>query len=67
MKNVYFKDLDEDTKQQIKEHEVLLSVIANGDIESVVSTLIAINEGISWGEHEKRSVKLTLFLMQLIE
>ena len=59
MKNVYFKDLDEDTKQQIKEHEVLLSVITNGDIESVVSTLIAINEGISWSEHEKRSVKLT--------
>ena len=56
MKNVYFKDLDEDTKQQIKEHEVLLSVITNGDIESVVSTLIAINEGISWSEHEKRSV-----------
>ena len=58
-KNVLFKDLDESTKEQIKEHQVLLSVIICGQIESVVSTLIAINEGISWSEHEKRSVKLT--------
>lgn len=57
--NVFYKDLDTDTKKQVDEHQVLLSVAIGGDIISVVQSLIAINEGEPWSDNEKRSVTLT--------
>jgi len=57
--NVFYKDLDTDTKKQVDEHQVLLSIAIGGNIVSVVQSLIAINEGEPWSENEKRSVTLT--------
>lgn len=57
--NVFYKELDVETKQQVDEHQVLLSIAVGGNIVSVVQSLIAINEGEPWSENEKRSVTLT--------
>jgi len=57
--NVFYQDLDTETKKQVDEHQVLLSIAVGGNIVSVVQSLIAINEGEPWGPNEKRSVMLT--------
>jgi len=57
--NVLYKDLDTDTKNQVDNHQVLISIAVDGDIVSVVQSLVAINEGEPWSENEKRSVMLT--------
>tara|TARA_R100000152_G_C6764421_1_gene189009 strand:+ start:182 stop:1678 length:1497 start_codon:yes stop_codon:yes gene_type:complete len=57
--NVFYKNLDEETKEQVDNHEVLLSVAYAGNVLSIVEQLIAINEGEPWSEHEKRCVLLT--------
>ena len=56
---VYFKDLDEETKNQVINHEVWVSYAQKGNIEAIVDQLVAMNEGIPWTAHEKRSTRLS--------
>lgn len=57
--DVTYASLSEDAKEQVDKHDVITHTAYAGDVVSVVERLVAINEGESWSEHEKRCVQLT--------
>ena len=63
--NVHFKDLDDETKQQVLDHEVWISYAYAGSIEAIVEQLVAMNEGEPWVAHERRSTRLSPVALQI--
>ena len=57
--DVTFASLDDTDKQQVNEHQVIVSYAIGGNVVAVVERLIAINEGESWSPHEKRCIQFT--------
>jgi 5-methylcytosine-specific restriction endonuclease McrA len=57
--NVYFKDLDSDIQNEIKNTEIFVCTVKSEDISHILSTLQAINQGEAWTQHERRSVMFT--------
>ena len=59
MNDVSFTSLSDTDKQQVNDHQVIVSYAIGGNVLAVVERLIAINEGESWSPHEKRCIQFT--------
>ena len=57
--DVSFTSLSDTDKQQVNDHQVIVSYAIGGNVLAVVERLIAINEGESWSAHEKRCIQFT--------
>ena len=57
--DVSFTSLSDTDKQQVNNHQVIVSYAIGGNVLAVVERLIAINEGESWSPHEKRCIQFT--------
>ena len=57
--DVSFTSLSDTDKQQVNDHQVIVSYAIGGNVLAVVERLIAINEGESWSPHEKRCIQFT--------